>query len=107
MYERPRRRPLGLLAGLALAAGCGDGSTEPAPTTGSIEIAVTTTGESLDPDGYTIALDGGAAVAIGVNETRTLPQVSPGDHSVQLEAVASNCALAVNNPQTAAGMTVP
>jgi hypothetical protein len=86
----------------AAAAGCGGDSTGPdgGTTTGAIAVAVTTTGSIPDPDGYTVSLDGGAAEAIGVNENRTLTQMSTGDHTIALAGVAENCAVAGVNPRT-------
>lgn len=60
---------------------------------GSIAVATTTIGESVDPNGYTISIDGGAGQAIGVNSTVTITGVSAGDHSVALGDIASNCSL--------------
>jgi hypothetical protein len=95
---------LGLLAALALGAtGCGsDASTGPGDGTGSIAVALTTTGSSPDPDGYTISLDGGPAEVIGANATRTLPQLSAGNHTLTLAGVADNCEVAGANPRTVA-----
>jgi hypothetical protein len=43
----------------------------PAPTTGNLTITTATVGSSLDADGYTVAVDGGSALAIGINESKT------------------------------------
>ena len=61
---------------------------------------MTTTGADPDADGYTFSLDGAAAEAIGVNENRTLTQVSTGDHTITLAGVADNCTVAGSNPLT-------
>jgi hypothetical protein len=91
-------------AGLAWAmgvafTGCGkDEST--GPTTGSIAVITTTTGNNLDPDGYTVSVDGGASQAIGINETQTISEVSGGSHSVELGGVAANCTVEGPHPRT-------
>jgi Tol biopolymer transport system component len=66
----------------------------------SIELTTATTGFSLDPDGYAVSLDGGAAQPIGVNATLSLPGLSPGSHTVTLSGIAANCHLDGENPRT-------
>ena len=69
-----------------------------AGTTASIGVTIATTGTALDPDGYSLSLDGGAGQVIGINASRTLSSVSPGNHSVALTGVPSNCTIAEANP---------
>jgi PKD domain-containing protein len=69
-------------------------------TTGSLNVTTTTTGSSVDPDGYTVSVDGGAPQAIGINTTLTFNSLSAGNHSVQLAGVAANCTLSGSNPRT-------
>src|SRR5207237_859760 len=68
-------------------------------TTGSLKVTTNTTGSDLDPDGYTLTVDGGQGKAIGINNTVTISGLSPGDHSVQLNGVAQNCTV-TSNPRT-------
>ncbi len=70
------------------------------PTTGSILVTTVTTGSSLDPDGYTVSVDGGASQAIGPNTTLTVEGLVVGPHALLLAGVASNCHLAGENPRT-------
>src|SRR5213076_1040988 len=70
-----------------------------AATTGSLKVTTSTTGSNLDPDGYTVVVDGGQSKAIGINNTVTISGLSPGDHSVQLNGVAQNCTV-TSNPRT-------
>jgi hypothetical protein len=73
---------------------------------GSIAVTTTTTGESVDPDGYTISIDDGAPQAIGVNSTATITGLSEGEHSMELGEVASNCSLGgLANPMTVTVVT--
>src|SRR5947209_4769518 len=65
----------------ALAAACNDIY---GVNIGQIEITVTTTGADLDPDGYSLSLDGAAGLTFPLNATRTLTGVSTGSHSVLL-----------------------
>ncbi|MGH7525877.1 MAG: hypothetical protein ACREMX_04160 [Gemmatimonadales bacterium] len=61
------------------------------PGTGSLLITTATSGSFLDPDGYTVRLDGGSEQAIGINATLVLSNVPAGPHTVELSSVASNC----------------
>ena len=94
-----------LLAALA----CG-GSESTGPSTGSVQVTASTTGTDLDPDGYTVAVDGGAGQSLPVNGTVTFSQLSAGSHQVALSGVATNCTASAQNPTTVtvtAGATVP
>lgn len=105
--SKPRSDCRGTLAGLlafALAVGaCGD-DEEPngpiTPTTGSVEVSVTTGGSSLDPDGYVATLDGAQDQALALEDTATFADVAAGDHAVQLSGIAANCSAAGANPRT-------
>src|SRR5947208_12624514 len=70
------------------------------PTTGNLAVTTNTTGSNLDPDGYTLTVDGGQSKAIGINNTVTISGLSPGNHSVQLNGVAQNCTVSGSNPRT-------
>ncbi len=70
--------------------------------TGSLQLSVTTTGADPDPDGYTVrahstALDTSAVLT--PNATLTMPNLPPGDYSVQLGGVAGNCDVTGANPR--------
>ena len=73
--------------------GCGDSSGPAEPVTGGLEIRVTTFGQAidLDPDGYTLLVDGLSAGVIGINNAMTIGPLPLGKHKVALEALASNC----------------
>jgi hypothetical protein len=77
-------------ATVAFAISC----TTPAPTAGTIQVATATTGSDLDPDGYLVLLDGNPGLPITVNGSVTLTDVPAGNHTVTLDGVASNCAVA-------------
>ena len=71
-------------------------------TTGSIEVSVTTTGDSQDPDGYVVALDqSGPREDVQNTGTVSFPGVSAGDHTVFLRDVAANCSVAEGTSQPA------
>jgi len=62
---------------------------------GNIRVKVTTTGAPLDPDGYTVLLDGSPSLAAPVNGNILLTDLdSPShtpSHDIQLRGVADNC----------------
>jgi Tol biopolymer transport system component len=72
--------------------------TTPGPATGSIQVRVSTTGTGLDPDGYTLLLDGVVNGPFGPNDERTLPGLAAGQHTVELRGLAPTCAV-VDNPR--------
>ncbi len=71
--------------------------------TGSLTVITSTTGSNLDPDGYTITIDGSFSQPIGTNASVTFTGPS-GDHTLALSGVASNCSVSGANPRT---VTVP
>jgi hypothetical protein len=61
--------------------------------TGILRVATQTTGRDLDPDGYTVSVDGGPATPIGANSVISFPNLAPGSHALQIEGAAANCTL--------------
>jgi len=97
-------RPLiAALVGLisSLTVGCGDSSEPAAPTTGTLEISVSTDSANVpvDPGGYTLVIDNGPGQAIGANATITVPALSTGRHLVRLDGVAPNYTIGGYNPR--------
>ncbi len=72
----------------------------PASGTGTLSVTTTTTGTNVDPDGYTVTVDGTQSQAIGVNGTLNLTSLAVGDHTVELGDVAQNCTVTGLNPRT-------
>ena len=94
--------PAGGTASTTFAVSC-------AATTGNLTVTTNTTGSNLDPDGYTVVVDGSQSQAIGINTSVTFSGLSPGNHSVQLNGLAQNCTVS-SNPRTVsitAGSTTP
>ena len=67
-------------------------------TTGKIDITTVTTGAGQGPDGYTLRIDGGEGVSIGLNAAVEVSVVS-GPHSVALRDVAANCNVLGKDPR--------
>jgi Tol biopolymer transport system component len=92
------------LAALALACN-GDNLSDPgtgSAGTGSIQIEIATTGSAVDPDGYTLEVDAGPALAVGVSTTLQSANLTQGNHSVRLSGLAPNCSVSGDNPRTVA-----
>ncbi|HET7295530.1 MAG TPA: hypothetical protein VFI66_00215, partial [Gemmatimonadales bacterium] len=70
------------------------------PPTGDLTVTSSTSGSNLDPDGYTVSVDGGQGRAIPSNGSVTFTGLSAGDHSVALSGVAGNCTVSGGNPRT-------
>ncbi|MDQ3809522.1 MAG: hypothetical protein M3336_04460, partial [Chloroflexota bacterium] len=62
--------------------------------TGTLELTVTTTGRSVDPDGYLVRLDDGDAQAVAANSVVTIDHLAVGPHSLAVTGAAFNCTLA-------------
>src|SRR5438309_11079185 len=71
-----------------------------APALGNLTVSTSTSGANLDPDGYTVAVDGGPGQAIGINGSLSFTNLAAGSHSVTLSGVAVNCTVTGGNTQT-------
>lgn len=93
-------RPDQVLFGLVLsAAACGGGGAEPDAPAGDLQVTAQTTGTDLDPDGYGLSIDGGAAVSITSNGVRMFSGLQVGTHSVSITGIAANCTLVGSTPR--------
>jgi hypothetical protein len=70
------------------------------PTTGTIQITISTTGAEPDPDGYAVSVDQGMSQPIGINTSTTISNVPPGTHAVELTGIADNCDVMHGNPSS-------
>lgn len=68
------------------------------PVTGTIRVTTTTTGESLDEDGYLVDTDGDT-LEIELNDTVAFEGLSPGDYPVTISDVEANCTVADTTTQ--------
>src|SRR5215210_2211008 len=78
---------LGLLA-LTLGACTGDGIGDLPATTGTLEITTSTDGDEIDPDGYTVQVDGEVPQPIGPAGRIQRTAVEPTDHTLRLDGLA-------------------
>src|SRR5439155_15854045 len=69
-------------------------------TTAVIEVAAATSGIDLDPDGYTVQVDGGASQVLAVNGAARFEGLGAGSHTVTVTGAAANCPIAPDNPRT-------
>jgi hypothetical protein len=67
--------------------------------TGSLSIATASSGAPLDPDGYTLSMDGAVRDTLGGVEQVTYPALAPGNHTIGLSLVATNCHVQGQNPR--------
>jgi hypothetical protein len=67
--------------------------------TGSLSIATASSGTPLDPDGYTLSMDGAVRDTLGGVEQISFPALAPGNHTIGLSLVATNCHVQGQNPR--------
>jgi hypothetical protein len=89
----------GLLLSLSAVALACSGNDLAGPTTGSLVVTTATTGSEVDFDGYIIQMDAEQPQPIGSSSSFHSASVSPGSHTLRLAGMASNCALAGDNPR--------
>src|SRR5438094_5322864 len=70
------------------------------PPTGDLTVTAATTGQDLDPDGYTVTVDGGQSRSLGVNTSTTYSGLTATSHTVELTGIAGNCTVSGQNPRT-------
>jgi len=76
------------------------------PVPGNLTATTSTSGANLDPDGYTVTVDGDGTSSqpVTINGSVTFTSLVAGSHSVALSGVAANCTVSGGNSQNA---TVP
>lgn len=92
-----------LFISLGLWISCSDSSTGTDPnseepeeteestvTTGTLEVVISTSGESLDKDGYELNIDGDSKTA-NANDTVVFSELEEGTYQLTLSGVAENC----------------
>lgn len=79
-----------------LTFGCSEESPT-APATGSVVVSATTTGEDV-PNAYTLIVGEDWTQSIESGGTATVSDLAPGDYSVELSDIPTNCAATSANP---------
>lgn len=74
--------------------------TDPAVPTGTVLVAVATSGSVIDPDGYLVALDPSLTRAVGLSDQVRIDGVAAGHQLVRLSGLAANCSVQGQNPVT-------
>ena len=88
-----RTVPLVLALLLTPLLSCGSDDPSPTEATGqSVVVEVATTGEAVDPDGYTVLL-GVRSADVASTGSVTFEDVAAGSYEVRLEGVADNCSV--------------
>jgi hypothetical protein len=89
---------LGTSAVLPIAAfACDDGPTAD-PGTGRLVLHTVTTGSDVDPDGYSMRLDGGEPIVIPTSGSVDTAGLTAGNHQVEIGDIAQNCEPSDPNP---------
>ncbi len=63
-----------------------------------VRITMATTGLDLDPDGYTVSLDGATPVPLPLNGSLTISRLAAGSHVLTLGGMAVNCTAVGTSP---------
>ena len=82
----------GATTSVAFAIRCGASS-------GTIEVATSTSGTGSDPDGFSVMLDGTERGPIATSATAAFAGIPIGAHSVSLAGVSTNCQVTGENPR--------
>jgi len=82
-------KQIAVVAVAALLAACSSPSSVEEP--GSIRLAVSTTGQDIDPDGYTYSLEGAVPTTVAINGQVVIPNLSAGNYELSFGGIAGNC----------------
>ncbi len=93
--QSPEQRPQLLLT---------DGATLAVDVSTTLALPDVSSTGSIDPDGYTVWVDGSTSQAVATNGVVTFSGLAGGDHEVALYGIAPNCAVSTpdkgaNNPR--------
>lgn len=92
-----------LAVALAACGGDGDSPTStPEPMTGALQVSATTEGDTLDPDGYGVTLDGSGVRTLEPDGSVLFQDVAEGEHEVAISDVQVNCAVSGDATRTVA-----
>jgi PKD repeat protein len=66
----------------------------------SLEVSIVTSGSNIDPDGYTLSVEGVDDRFVKANDNITYNDLYADEVQVQLSGIAANCAVGGANPRT-------
>lgn len=90
---------LAVVVALPLSS-CGSDEVNPTgPSTGSLQILLTLTGEDRDPDGFSVSVDGDPPLHFSEANPLLITGLVTGEHDVRLEGLSSNCVIDGPNPR--------
>jgi hypothetical protein len=89
-----------LAAGSLAATGTSCRGATDLPESGEIAVAVATTGPEPDRNGYRVLVDGSNSRSVGVEDSTSFEQLTPGSHAVELTDVADNCSVSGGAPRS-------
>jgi len=95
----PNAQQVNVSAGQTAAITFSGSCTPIGSGSGALTVTTSTTGSNVDPDGYTVTVDGTVSQAIAINGSATF-SVPAGANPVALSGVASNCSVSGANPGT-------
>jgi TolB protein len=89
-------------AGIALVSlACSSDVDEPNPSVpGTLLVTVSTTGATLDPNGYAVEVDGLELEQVELNGSVEVVDLPPGEHAMAVTGVAANCSVTPPQPRT-------
>src|SRR5438046_9900966 len=67
---------------------------------GNLTVSASTSGSSLDPDGYTVTVDGGSPQPLAINGSVSYTNLTAGNHTVAISGVASTCTVSGSSSRT-------
>jgi hypothetical protein len=70
-----------------------------AASSGGVEITISSSGVTTDPDGFTVSVDGTDRGTLAANGTVNVGGLAAGAHLVGLGGMAANCQVAGDNPR--------
>ena len=85
-----RRHARRLACAIVLAVvSCTEGVV--APSTGTLQVTVSSSGPDQDPDGFRVGIDDGPPAAVPASGSPAFLILAPGSHRVTLSGVSENC----------------
>ena len=96
MRRTKQMTKLASVIAVGLTISCGDEAV--APSGGELQVELAMVGVTNDPDGCSVAVDGGEGHSIFGGESETFSNIASGGHVVQLSGLAEGCTVVGDNP---------